>query len=196
MSDRQPFGPTVRTGEAFSPDVARFGDVEAEHWQEKLAGTSGHALIEVLSARPEWVELLAPCELEAADHIQSFLMWLLADLPGETRDSVAEALHELLLNAIEWGGKLDRARKVRVTLLRGRRMLLCRIADPGLGFRLQDLAHAALNNPAGKPDAHLRVREKEGLRPGGFGLLLVRAKVDDLIYNEARNEVVFVKYTG
>jgi hypothetical protein len=32
------------------------------------------------------------------------------------------------------------------------------------------------------------------LRPGGFGLLLVSAKVDELIYNEARNDVVFVKY--
>jgi hypothetical protein len=38
------------------------------------------------------------------------------------------------------------------------------------------------------------VREEKGLRPGGFGLLLVSAKVDELLYNEARNEVVFVKY--
>jgi hypothetical protein len=37
-------------------------------------------------------------------------------------------------------------------------------------------------------------REKLGLRPGGFGILTVRAKVDELLYNEAQNEVVFVKY--
>jgi hypothetical protein len=37
-------------------------------------------------------------------------------------------------------------------------------------------------------------REAMGLRPGGFGLLMVRAKVDELIYNEKRNEVVFIKY--
>ena len=38
------------------------------------------------------------------------------------------------------------------------------------------------------------VREEKGLRPGGFGLLMVRAQVDELLYNEKQNEVVFVKY--
>ena len=44
------------------------------------------------------------------------------------------------------------------------------------------------------PTAHVEVREKQGLRPGGFGLLTVRGSVDELIYNEKRNEVVFVTY--
>ena len=35
---------------------------------------------------------------------------------------------------------------------------------------------------------------KKGLRPGGFGIATMRAMVDELIYNEAQNEVVFVKY--
>ena len=42
--------------------------------------------------------------------------------------------------------------------------------------------------------AHMLVREEKGIRPGGFGLLMVRANVDELLYNEQRNEVVFVKY--
>jgi anti-sigma regulatory factor (Ser/Thr protein kinase) len=33
-----------------------------------------------------------------------------------------------------------------------------------------------------------------GMRPGGFGLLMTRALVDELIYNQAQNEVVFIKY--
>ena len=41
---------------------------------------------------------------------------------------------------------------------------------------------------------HAKERERKGLRPGGFGILMVRAMVDELIYNEAQNEVVFVKY--
>ena len=40
------------------------------------------------------------------------------------------------------------------------------------------------------------MREEKGIRPGGFGLLIVRASVDELLYNEKRNEVVFVKYPG
>ena len=38
------------------------------------------------------------------------------------------------------------------------------------------------------------VREQHGLRPGGLGLMVARALVDELIHNEKRNEVVFVKY--
>ena len=40
----------------------------------------------------------------------------------------------------------------------------------------------------------MRIREEKGLRPGGFGLLMVRAKVDELVYNEKQNEVLFMKY--
>jgi anti-sigma regulatory factor (Ser/Thr protein kinase) len=32
------------------------------------------------------------------------------------------------------------------------------------------------------------------MRSGGFGLMLAQAIVDELLYNEARNDVVFVKY--
>jgi len=73
-------------------------------------------------------------------------------------------------------------------------MLLYRIAEPGPGFRLEDLPHAAVSYPAGWPIEHLPVREQKGLRPSGFGILLARSTVDELLYNEARNEVVFVKY--
>jgi DNA-binding NtrC family response regulator len=59
--------------------------------------------IEVLSARPEWVELLVPCTRETADRIQSFIQQLETDLPDDVRESVGLAFRELLLNGIEWG---------------------------------------------------------------------------------------------
>jgi CheY-like chemotaxis protein/anti-sigma regulatory factor (Ser/Thr protein kinase) len=149
--------------------------------------------IEVLSARPEWVELLVPCTREAADRIQSFVHQLETDLPAEIRESVGLAFRELLLNGIEWGGQLNPAQKVRVACLRTSRMLLYRIADPGAGFSLADLPHAAVGHGS-TAIAHDQVREEKGLRPGGFGLLLIRAMADELLYNEQRNEVVFVKY--
>ena len=98
------------------------------------------------------------------------------------------------MNAIEWGGGLDPSRTVRVAFLRAKRMLLYRIADPGPGFNVEGLLHAAIGQPEDDPTAHAIVREEKGLRPGGFGILTVRAKVDELLYNEKRNEVVFVKY--
>lgn len=150
--------------------------------------------IEVVSARPDWVELLVPCQRESAARIRDLLAHLDADLPEDVRSRVGQALGELLMNAIEWGGKLDPTKNVRISYLRARRMLLYRIADPGQGFSFEGLAHAALTNPADKPTEHMKVREGKGLRPGGFGLLMARQLVDELLYNEKQNEVVFVKY--
>ncbi len=150
--------------------------------------------IEVVSARPEWLELLVPCDLETAERIQSFLEKLDADLPNDIRDSIGQAFRELLMNAVEWGGQLDPNRNVRIACLRTKHMVLYRIADPGPGFSPEKLAHAAISNTDDEPFGHMRVREEKGLRPGGFGLLMTRTLVDELIYNEAHNEVVFVKY--
>jgi CheY-like chemotaxis protein/anti-sigma regulatory factor (Ser/Thr protein kinase) len=150
--------------------------------------------IEVISARPEWVELMVPCTPEAVDRIESVMARLEADLAPDVRESIAYAFRELLMNAIEWGGRLDASRRVRIACLHSPRIRMYRIADPGPGFRIDDLPHAAVGQPAERPTEHMRIREEKGLRPGGFGLLTVRASVDELLYNEKCNEVVFVKY--
>jgi CheY-like chemotaxis protein/anti-sigma regulatory factor (Ser/Thr protein kinase) len=162
---------------------------------DAIASAPSAALsIEVVSARPEWVELVAPCVLEMADRIQSFVMQLETNLPAPVRESVAQAFREMLTNAIEWGGKLDPQRKVRISCVRAKRLLIYRIADPGEGFNIDKLRHAAISNPKDSPLEHAMVREQQGLRPGGLGLMMTRSLVDELIYNEARNEVVLIKY--
>jgi DNA-binding response OmpR family regulator len=150
--------------------------------------------IEVVSARPHWVELLVPCDRDSAERIQSFMARLKTDLPDDIKESVGWVFRELLLNAIEWGGKFNPRRKVRISYLRARRMLLYRIADPGKGFSFEELDHSAVSNPSDQPCEHVQIRQDKGLRPGGFGILMAQAMVDELIYNEAQNEVVFVKY--
>jgi NAD(P)H-flavin reductase len=32
------------------------------------------------------------------------------------------------------------------------------------------------------------------MRPGGFGIAMARAIADELLYNEAQNEVILIKY--
>jgi len=149
--------------------------------------------IEVISARPEWVELSVPCSLDAAERLEGFMAQLDTKLPEDVRTAAGHAFHELLMNAIEWGGKLNPRRRVRISYLRSKRMVMYRIADPGPGFKLADLDHAAISY-GDEPMQHGEVREEKGLRPGGFGLVMVKASVDELLYNEAQNEVVFVKY--
>jgi PAS domain S-box-containing protein len=160
---------------------------------DALQSSDTPAAIEVISARPDWVELLIPCTRQAAEQIQPVVARLGADLPPDVIDSVSDAFRELVLNAVEWGGRLDPNRKVRIACVRTNRVLIYRIADPGPGFKVADLDHAAITHP-GDPIEHVKIREDKGLRPGGFGLLMVRAKVDELVYNEKQNEVIFMKY--
>jgi anti-sigma regulatory factor (Ser/Thr protein kinase)/CheY-like chemotaxis protein len=149
--------------------------------------------IEVVSATPEWIRTFVRCDLKTADRLLQFLNEI-ADLPDEERHDVARAFREMLLNAIEHGGQLDPTKNVAIDYLRARRMVTCRIADPGPGFKLDDIPHAAVANPPDDPVRHMTVREDQGLRPGGFGILLAQQLVDQLIYGEEGNEVLLVKY--
>jgi CheY-like chemotaxis protein/anti-sigma regulatory factor (Ser/Thr protein kinase) len=150
--------------------------------------------VEVLWATPRWVELLVPCDRGVADHIHETLMRLKADVPTEVREAVGHAFHELLLNAVEWGGGFDASKQVRISYVRGRKVIVYRISDPGHGFVFDGLSHAAVTNFDRDPLEHARKREEKGMRPGGIGILLAQSVVDELIYNEAQNEVVFMKY--
>jgi|SRR5262245_32871175 two-component system, OmpR family, response regulator len=162
--------------------------------KDVLAAKRDPLPIEIVSSKPDWIELLVPCQLESADRIQSFLAPFESSLSKNVRESVGQAFRELLMNAIEWGGGLDPKRKVRIACIRARRMLLYRIQDPGPGFTPNNLPHAAISNDPDNPFAHAEVRAEKNIRPGGFGLLMTKALVDELVYNEAHNEVVFVKY--
>jgi DNA-binding response OmpR family regulator len=155
--------------------------------------------IEVLSARPDWIELRVPCDMAAIDPLERLMSQLKTDLPTITRESVTYAFREMLRNAIEHGGKNDPSRYVEVGYLRSPRIILYRIKDPGEGFSIESLYRpdgpiVAFLNPQGDPMQHEQVREEEGLRPGGFGILIARDLVDEMIYNERHNEVVLIKY--
>ena len=150
--------------------------------------------IRVASARPEWITLEVRCKIEAAERTTQFIREMLADLEPQTAEDIAIAFRELLINAIEHGGKSDAHKRVRTSLLRTSRAVMTHIADPGKGFSLESLPHAAINNPDGSPIKHLEYREEQGRRAGGFGILMSRSLVDELLYNQRGNAVLAVKY--
>lgn len=150
--------------------------------------------IEVVSAQPEWVELRVPCDQAIFMPLQKLLAELETDLPPEMAESICYAFSEMLSNAIEHGCKLNPQERVTISILRLEHAVICRIKDPGEGFDLAKLEHAAIGNPDSDPFRHASVREKRGLRPGGFGILMTKQLVDDLVYNERRNELMFVKF--
>jgi len=170
-----------------------FNTAELADLVNRALTTESEPAIEVLSSKREWLELSIPCTRDAAERIEHFVRQLDADLTLDLVQSVAQAFRELLMNAVEWGGGLDPSRRVRICCIRTPRLLFYRIADPGPGFRFEGLSHSAMVNPGG-PLASTLVREEKGLRPGGLGLAMVQAIADDVVYNEAQNEVVLVKY--
>jgi anti-sigma regulatory factor (Ser/Thr protein kinase)/CheY-like chemotaxis protein len=149
--------------------------------------------IEMISATPEWIRLRARCDLHTADRVVHFFDEV-AELPDPERTSVGIAIREMLLNAIEHGGNLDPNEYVEIGYVHARHMVTCRISDPGEGFVFDEVPHAAIHNPADDPVHHVTLRESQGMRPGGFGILLARHMVDELIYGQNGNDVLLVKY--
>lgn len=157
----------------------------AEEWQKDL---------KLVSARPDWITLDIRCKLPAADRAIQFLREVEADLELHLREDIAAAFRELLNNGIEHGARNDPRKRVRASFLRTSRSVIIYVHDPGKGFSLDLVPHAAINNPNDSPVKHLEVREEHGQRPGGFGILMTRNLTDELLYNERGNAALFIKY--
>jgi len=149
--------------------------------------------IEIISATPELITLAVRCQMLAAERLLQFLGEI-TDLPEDEARDAGMAFREMLLNAMEHGGKFDPEKYVEICYVRARHMVMARIKDPGDGFTLDEVRHAAIGNPPDDPIAHVIKRNEAGMRPGGFGVMLAKNLVDELIYGEKGNEVLLVKY--
>jgi hypothetical protein len=128
--------------------------------------------IEVFSGTPAWVSLAARCDIQTANRLVQFLRGVRdPTIPEADREAIVASFREISSRAVAM-----------------------RVKDPGQGFSLEELRHAAINSPAGDLFSHVAVREEKGLGPGGFGLLFAKKQVDDLIYNEKGNEALLIKY--
>jgi anti-sigma regulatory factor (Ser/Thr protein kinase) len=156
---------------------------ESEEW------TDG---IRVIGAAPHWISLRVRAQLVTADRVVALMDQLHKQLfEEEERDQLLMAFREILLNAIEHGAGFDADKEVRVDAVRTRRALTFYFRDPGPGFIPDQLPHAATE---ADPLSHLEKRHEAGIRPGGFGLLLSRQLVDEIVYNQTGNEVLLVKH--
>jgi DNA-binding NarL/FixJ family response regulator len=149
--------------------------------------------IEILSATPNWIRLAASCDMRTAERLVQFINEI-ADLPDAEREDVASAFREMLMNAIEHGARFDPDKFVEISYIRSRHMVMCRVKDPGEGFSLDEIRHSALSNPPEDPIRHANYREEHGMRAGGYGVLVARELVDELIYDEKGNDVLLIKY--
>jgi anti-sigma regulatory factor (Ser/Thr protein kinase)/CheY-like chemotaxis protein len=167
----------------------------AEMIREAMAAPCWDDGIEIISATPAWVTISARCDHETANRLVQFLRGVRDPaIPEADKEKIIAAFKEILLNAMEHGGDFDPTHHVEISFIHARRAVICRVKDPGQGFSLEELRHAAINSSPEDVFSHMAVREEMGLRPGGFGILLAKKLVDELIYNQQGNEVVLVKY--
>jgi anti-sigma regulatory factor (Ser/Thr protein kinase)/CheY-like chemotaxis protein len=166
----------------------------AEIAARAAAETDWRSDIEVLSARRGWVSLRVNCRMLTAERLVTFLREMRSDLPPADHESLMLAFREVLLNAMEHGGKFDPGKVVEVAAVRTARAIVFYVRDPGTGFRLAALPHAAVSNPPDDPTVHLEKRNAQGMRAGGYGILVARNIVDEMVYSEVGNEVLLIKH--
>lgn len=149
--------------------------------------------IEVVSAKPDWISLRVRCSMITAERLLQYGRQLKLDIPDPMRDTIMLSFRELLLNAMEHGGRFNPLLKVDVGYLRTERLVVYYIRDPGPGFdSVQALTESQKN--IADPLATVAARVEKGLRPGGFGIHLANEMLDSVIYNEHGNEVVLIKH--
>jgi len=166
----------------------------AEIASRAAAETDWRSDIEVLSARSGWVSLRVNCRMLTAERLVTFLREMRSDLPPVAHESLMLAFREVLMNAMEHGAKFDPEKIVEVAAVRTARAIVFYVRDPGTGFSLGAIPHAAVSNPPDHPTVHLEWREAQGMRAGGYGLLMARNVVDELMYSEVGNEVLLIKH--
>lgn len=90
------------------------------------------------------------------------------------------AFREMLLNAIEHGGRLDPNKYVEIEYVRARHMVACHITEPGSGFAFDEMTKSIMRQPLTQPTPirHVALREEQGMRPSGFGVLLAKQVVE------------------
>jgi DNA-binding response OmpR family regulator len=155
---------------------------DARAWRDEMARANLHGEIHV--------ELNS--EITLLHDLNDFLLHLCQSTPfsNEQVMQVRQAVMEMAQNAIEWGNehRSDRLVTIRYRIYTDRVEIVVR--DQGAGFDVNNLPHAAV---AGDPFTHLDVRDKLGLRAGGFGLMICKGMVDELRYNDVGNEVTLIK---
>jgi DNA-binding response OmpR family regulator len=131
-------------------------------------------------------------EIPFLQEVNDFLMNVsrASPLTHEQLLTLRQALLEMGQNAIEWGNRHQSDQLVDITYRIYADRIEVVIRDQGSGFDRSKLTHAA---SAENPIEHMGVREKLGLREGGFGLLITDGMVDEMRHNASGNEVTLIK---
>jgi DNA-binding response OmpR family regulator len=166
----------------YGPDDLYLAIAEARNWKAYLeANQMGGELHVDLNSESRFL-------MEVNDFLSSLM--ISTPLTEDQIQQIRQAVMEMGQNAIEWGNRHRLEDLVRIVYRIYDDRVEIVIRDQGPGFDRENLPHVA---QAEDPLAHMDVREKLGLREGGFGMLISRGMVDELFYNDKGNEVTMIK---
>lgn len=122
-----------------------------------------------------------PSDAGEGHAVQERIIALVESVPFGDRDvfGIRLAIEEALVNAIKHGNQMDTSKKVRVACRVTSESVRIEIEDQGDGFDFTDV-------PDPTADENLE-------RPCGRGLMLMRAFMTSIEYNDKGNRVVLVK---
>lgn len=132
--------------------------------------------------RIEQFEVVIPSDTAAGQPIQDLIVKHLESLKYDDRDvfGIRLAIEEALVNAIKHGNRMDPNKTVRVACRVCHQRIWIEVEDQGEGFKPEEV-------PDPTADENLE-------RPCGRGIMLMRAFMTSIEYNDAGNRVVLVKH--
>jgi anti-sigma regulatory factor (Ser/Thr protein kinase) len=150
--------------------------------------------IDVISANRNWISVRMNCNVLNADRLTAFFQQFRRTVPDPAPEEMMIAFEEILNNAVEHGAQNDPSKLIEVAAVRTARAFVFYVSDPGKGFRMDAIPHAAISYAPAYVTRHLEIRDAAGMRPGGYGMLLAKGIVDELIYSDVGNEVLLIKH--
>ena len=138
------------------------------------------------------VNVVLNSEIRLLKDLNDFLLrvCLATSLSAEQVMQLRQAILEMAHNAIEWGNQHQSECPLKFTYSIHEDHLEIVVRDQGSGFDRKVPPLAAVPD---YPPTHWDVREKLGLRAGGFGLLICQGMLDEMQYNSQGNEVTLIK---
>jgi serine/threonine-protein kinase RsbW len=132
----------------------------------------------------EQFDVSIPSDTAEGMAVQERVLGALDRLAFPPRDvfGIRLALEEALVNAIKHGNRLDPNKHVRISCWIDRDRVEIRIEDEGRGFQPEDI-----------PDP---TAEENLEKPSGRGIMLMRAFMDSIEYNDRGNCVTLKKLRG
>ncbi|MBN2714086.1 MAG: ATP-binding protein [Planctomycetes bacterium] len=158
--------------------------------RRKTASKVDHKDMTTANPTVGWVELTAPSDFEFLTRMQRFSQILFGThLPRDAAEDLRMTMEEMGRNAIEWGNRFDKAKQFHISYCFFNDRVVIKFEDEGEGFK-----PGSVPDPSLDPHEHLKKREQDGKRPGGFGVYLVQNIMDEVVYSERGNVVLMTKF--